>query len=143
MEVGKVTGKSGIFGSEDVKVVKVKDDVSLDKIKEATANNNIDEIIVENEKGKFIIYADELETNKGKLPSANQNINFVDLGIKGKVLYSDDETNEDLMGGAVIKGIENITGISFGGSIREKFKENSAKIEEISQDLSIGKLQVQ
>lgn len=82
----EIRGLSG----QDIQVRQVKNNVSVEQLKAATKNNGMDEIVVENDKGKFILFAESLDI-KGKfgLPSVGENISFGDF--KGKVVLSDNE----------------------------------------------------
>ena len=80
--------------------------VGLNEIKEATKNNNLQEVVVKNEKGLQVIYAPKLlnritiepdslvQTANPKkasvTPQVGQNVSFGD--IKGQVVYADYES---------------------------------------------------
>jgi hypothetical protein len=80
---------TGITGT-DIQVRQVKDDTTLRELQGATKHNGLDEIVVQNDKGKFIIFADSLDV-KGKfgLPAVGTQVNFGD--VQGKVILSDRE----------------------------------------------------
>jgi hypothetical protein len=97
----KLQGSTGVWGqSETIKVRQVNEGVSLDQIKAAAQKNNLDEIVLEDQKGtKYIAYADELSV-AGSLFSNNLpkegstvEVSFIDGPVK--VLHVNDERNED------------------------------------------------
>ena len=85
----------GISGTGDIslKIGRLKNDVTDAQIKNATEKNGMDELVIQTDKGKYILYADTLNTDTffGKLPAVGKNVDFGD--IKGKVIYKNTDYN--------------------------------------------------
>ena len=97
----KLGGQTGYGKELEVTNRKIKDGVSLDKVKQATANNNLDEVVVKDSKGNsYVSYADELSVKDGKLPKVGDKVNLPFIDGEAVVTHVDDEWNEDLGFGA-------------------------------------------
>lgn len=95
--VPTLVGSTGMFGNSnhDLKVNQVDQGRSLAEVKQATVDNNLDEIVFKDQEGqRFIVYADELEVNHGKLPSANTHVELEGFGTVF-VEHVNNESNED------------------------------------------------
>ncbi|HEY9842010.1 MAG TPA: hypothetical protein V6D23_16215 [Candidatus Obscuribacterales bacterium] len=135
----KLQGTSGIFSqSENIKVRKVNEGVSLEQIKQAAAANNLDEIVLEDTKGqRYIAYADELSV-KGNwfssgLPKegASVEVSFIDGPVK--VLYVNDEHNEDM---SQITDWVGTGGLGVGSIYNpHRFDQDDSEIKKISTEL--------
>jgi hypothetical protein len=83
MDLTGITGKT-------IQVREIRPEVTVAQINAAASNNNLDEIVVENDKGKFIIFGDNLDI-KGKigLPAVGTQVNFGE--VHGKVIFKNNE----------------------------------------------------
>lgn len=105
----------------------------LEAVKKAAQNNDLDEIIVSNDKGTFLIYGDDLSitpnyvdkeglvhmTNLsqrgGLAPRAGDQVNFGEL--KGKLLFHDNEEDPRRIGTTIGGFVGAIAGIGIGTSL--------------------------
>lgn len=67
--------------------------IAIEPDQTETNNNHLDEIIIQNDNYRAVIYGDELSIKDGKLPKVGDTIKFGDL--EGKVIHVDDESNEE------------------------------------------------
>lgn len=82
--------------------------IAMEPDQTSKENNHLDEIVIQNDNYRAVIYGDELSIKDGKLPKVGEMIKFGDL--EGKVVHVDDESNEEWMEPLKTAG----TGIAIG-----------------------------
>lgn len=111
----ELTAHNGYFRNEDVNVLRVRPGVTVEQVAKASKGNNLDEILIQTDKGKVLVYADELNIKRyDGLPPVGEDVNFQNLNVKGKVLFVDDERNEEWTTAAVTAGVAVPVGAAIG-----------------------------
>ncbi|MEZ0371060.1 MAG: hypothetical protein ACAI44_18345 [Candidatus Sericytochromatia bacterium] len=105
----------GIKSSQPIQVRQIQPG-KLEEIKKAADDNNLDELIIENDKGTFLIYAKDLAIDyeyadnegvmhrtvpDGYAPSPKVGDRIILGDLKGKVAFFDDETDRRAVGGTI------------------------------------------
>lgn len=135
----KLQGSSGVFSTPKLpQTRKIDAGVSLEKIQEATANNNLDEMVVKDKSGqRYVTYADELSVKNGKLPKVGEKVNLPFLDEAVTVEHVNDEINEDL-GLTVTRGSVPILGRMIANKYGDKggYTGDDSAIKKISSPLT-------
>jgi hypothetical protein len=132
---------TGITGNT-ILVREVKPGVTMDQLKEATKNNTLDEIVVQNDKGnKFIIFGDRLDVQgKFGLPSVGEQVHFGDLS--GKVVLSNNEfpavTDERSIGKIKTLCLKNDQELAKDAKDAAETAERVARIKEAAETARIN-----
>lgn len=135
----KLQGSSGYFKEVKPTVRQLQCGVSPEQVKKATANNNLDEIVVKDAKGRhFVAYADELSVKSGALPKVGDKVNLPFLD-EVEVLHVDDEWNEDLGAGlsqGMLGGAAAAAGALLGLKLIDDggLKGSDAKLQQLTYD---------
>jgi hypothetical protein len=108
-----VTSSNNLDGTlKNPNVRKIKDEISNDEVLNQIRTNNLDEVVIKDEKGaRYIIYGDELDYKHGdifKLAGANPNVVFIDneLNEDAVALYGNAEKPGTIAGPAMEKELE-------------------------------------
>lgn len=99
----KLNAQQGMLYKKDqLKTLKIKPEATLNQVKSATKDNNLDEVVLKDKQGHLhVAYADELSVKGGSLPNKGElvNVDFVDG--TAEVVHVDNEWNEDFYTGVV------------------------------------------
>lgn len=110
-----INAHNGYFGKEEVNVLHVRPGVTVEQVAKASKGNNLDEILIQTASGNVLVYADELNVKRyDGIPPVGEEVNFANINVKGKILFADDESNEEWATAGVTAAIAVPVGAAVG-----------------------------